>query len=162
MTKFNLKLFLSNFFIVFIIFLIDRISKFYIIKLATLEKNLEIYVTSYLNLYLVWNRGIAFGLISYNSSFIYNIVSCIISLIIVLLILITIKESDIFKKYCFLIILGGAIGNLFDRFYYTAVPDFIDFHILNIHWFIFNVADIFITMGIACLIFAEIFFKNNK
>ena len=81
---------------------------------------------------------------------------------IVLLILITIKESDIFKKYCFLIILGGAIGNLFDRFYYTAVPDFIDFHILNIHWFIFNVADIFITMGIACLIFAEIFFKNNK
>ena len=87
MTKVNLKLFLSNFFIVFIIFLIDRISKFYIIKLATLEKNLEIYVTSYLNLYLVWNRGIAFGLISYNSSFIYNIVSCIISLIIVLLIL---------------------------------------------------------------------------
>jgi|TARA_B110000238_G_scaffold101648_1_gene110749 signal peptidase II len=162
MNKFDLKLFLVNFSVVFLIFLIDRISKFYIIKLATLEKNFEIYVTSYLNLYLVWNKGIAFGLLSFDSSFIYNIVSFIILLIIIALILMIIKELHIFKKNCLLIILGGAIGNLFDRIYYTAVPDFIDFHIENIHWFIFNIADIFISVGVVCLIYAEIFFKDKK
>ena len=162
MNKFDLKLFLVNFSVVFLIFLIDRISKFYIIKLATLEKNFEVYVTSYLNLYLVWNKGIAFGLLSFDSSFIYNIVSLIILLIIIALILMIVKELHIFKKNCFLIILGGAIGNLFDRIYYTAVPDFIDFHIENIHWFIFNIADIFISVGVVCLIYAEIFFKDKK
>lgn len=162
MNKFDLKLFLVNFSVVFLIFLIDRISKFYIIKLATLEKNFEIYVTSYLNLYLVWNKGIAFGLLSFDSSFIYNIVSFIILLIIIALILMIVKELHIFKKNCLLIILGGAIGNLFDRIYYTAVPDFIDFHIENIHWFIFNIADIFISIGVVCLIYAEIFFKDKK
>ena len=162
MNKFDLKLFLVNFSVVFLIFLIDRISKFYIIKLATLEKNFEIYVTSYLNLYLVWNKGIAFGLLSFDSSFIYNMVSFIILLIIIALILMIIKELHIFKKNCLLIILGGAIGNLFDRIYYTAVPDFIDFHIENIHWFIFNIADIFISVGVVCLIYAEIFFKDKK
>jgi len=162
MNKFDLKLFLVNFSVVFLIFLIDRISKFYIIKLATLEKNFEVYVTSYLNLYLVWNKGIAFGLLSFDSSFIYNIVSFIILLIIIALILMIVKELHIFKKNCFLIILGGAIGNLFDRIYYTAVPDFIDFHIENIHWFIFNIADIFISVGVVCLIYAEIFFKDKK
>ena len=162
MNKFDLKLFLVNFSVVFLIFLIDRISKFYIIKLATLEKNFEVYVTSYLNLYLVWNKGIAFGLLSFDSSFIYNIVSFIILLIIIALILMIIKELHIFKKNCLLIILGGAIGNLFDRIYYTAVPDFIDFHIENIHWFIFNIADIFISIGVVCLICVEIFFKDKK
>ena len=162
MNKFDLKLFLVNFSVVFLIFLIDRISKFYIIKLATLEKNFEVYVTSYLNLYLVWNKGIAFGLLSFDSSFIYNIVSFIILLIIIALILMILKELHIFKKNCLLIILGGAIGNLFDRIYYTAVPDFIDFHIGNIHWFIFNIADIFISIGVVCLIYAEIFFKDKK
>ena len=162
MNKFDLKLFLVNFSVVFLIFSIDRISKFYIIKLATLEKNFEVYVTSYLNLYLVWNKGIAFGLLSFDSSFIYNIVSFIILLIIIALILMIVKELHIFKKNCLLIILGGAIGNLFDRIYYTAVPDFIDFHIENIHWFIFNIADIFISVGVVCLIYAEIFFKDKK
>ena len=162
MNKFDLKLFLVNFSVVFLIFSIDRISKFYIIKLAALEKNFEVYVTSYLNLYLVWNKGIAFGLLSFDSSFIYNIVSFIILLIIIALILMIVKELHIFKKNCLLIILGGAIGNLFDRIYYTAVPDFIDFHIENIHWFIFNIADIFISVGVVCLIYAEIFFKDKK
>ena len=162
MNKFDLKLFLVNFSVVFLIFSIDRISKFYIIKLSALEKNFEIYVASYLNLYLVWNKGIAFGLLSFDSSFIYNIVSFIILLIIIALILMIIKELHIFKKNCLLIILGGAIGNLFDRIYYTAVPDFIDFHIENIHWFIFNIADIFISVGVVCLIYAEIFFKDKK
>ena len=162
MTKFNLKFFLSNLFIVLIIFLIDRVSKFYIIKLAALENSLDIYLTSYLNLYMVWNKGIAFGLLSFNSSFIYGIVSLIILIIVIILLIIAVKEPNAFKRYCFLFILGGATGNLFDRFYYNAVPDFIDFHVQNIHWFIFNIADIFITLGVVCLIYAEIFFKSKK
>ena len=161
MIKKNLKKILINSLIVFTIFLIDRISKVYIIKLAELENNLDIFVTSYLNFYLVWNQGISFGLFSSNDNFAYGILTFIISLIIIILIIMIIKEPSNFKKYSLLLVLGGALGNLFDRVYYHAVPDFIDFHIQNIHWFIFNVADIFISLGVICLIYAEIFFKNK-
>ena len=67
-----------------------------------------------------------------------------------------------FQKYCLLSVLGGSWGNLFDRVYYSAVPDFIDFHIKDFHWFVFNVADIFITLGIMCLILVEVFINNKK
>ena len=73
----------------------------------------------------------------------------------------TIKSYG-FKKYSLLMILGGALGNVFDRLYYKAVPDFIDFHIGNFHWFIFNVADIFITIGIIFMVIIELFNKNQK
>ena len=159
--KKNLKIFLLNSLVVLIIFLADRITKIYIIKLAEVENNFDIYVTSYLNFYLVWNQGISFGLFSTNESYAYGILSLIISIIIIIVLIMAIKEPNNFKKYSLLLILGGALGNLFDRVNYYAVPDFIDFHIQNFHWFIFNVADIFISIGVICLIFAEIFFKNK-
>tara|TARA_B110000967_G_scaffold181218_1_gene198188 strand:+ start:544 stop:1032 length:489 start_codon:yes stop_codon:yes gene_type:complete len=161
MIKKNLKIFLLNSLVVLIIFLADRITKIYIIKLAEVENNFDIYVTSYLNFYLVWNQGISFGLFSTNESYAYGILSLIISIIIIIVLIMAIKEPNNFKKYSLLLILGGALGNLFDRVNYYAVPDFIDFHIQNFHWFIFNVADIFISIGVICLIFAEIFFKNK-
>ena len=161
MNKKNLKIFLLNSLVVLIIFLADRITKIYIIKLAEVENNFDIYVTSYLNFYLVWNQGISFGLFSTNESYAYGILSLIISIIIIIVLIMAIKEPNNFKKYSLLLILGGALGNLFDRVNYYAVPDFIDFHIQNFHWFIFNVADIFISIGVICLIFAEIFFKNK-
>ena len=79
-----------------------------------------------------------------------------INLIIVYLIY---KEQSP-KTYFLAIILGGSCGNLFDRYYYSAVPDFIDINFKGYHWFIFNVADIFITLGIICLILDE--FLNYK
>jgi len=161
MIKKNLKIFLLNSLVVLIIFLADRITKIYIIKLAEVENNFDIYVTSYLNFYLVWNQGISFGLFSTNESYAYGILSLIISIIIIIVLIMAIKEPNNFKKYSLLLILGGALGILFDRVNYYAVPDFIDFHIQNFHWFIFNVADIFISIGVICLIFAEIFFKNK-
>jgi len=161
MIKKNLKIFLLNSLVVLIIFLADRITKIYIIKLAEVENNFDIYVTSYLNFYLVWNQGISFGLFSTNESYAYGILSLIISIIIIIVLIMIIKEPNNFKKYSLLLVLGGALGNLFDRVNYYAVPDFIDFHIQNFHWFIFNVADIFISIGVICLIFAEIFFKNK-
>jgi signal peptidase II len=161
MIKKNLKIFLLNSLVVLIIFLADRITKIYIIKLAEVENNFDIYVTSYLNFYLVWNQGISFGLFSTNESYAYGILSLIISIIIIIVLIMIIKESNNFKKYSLLLVLGGALGNLFDRVIYYAVPDFIDFHIQNFHWFIFNVADIFISIGVICLIFAEIFFKDK-
>tara|TARA_B100000787_G_scaffold147901_1_gene119095 strand:+ start:560 stop:1048 length:489 start_codon:yes stop_codon:yes gene_type:complete len=161
MIKKNLKIFLLNSLVVSIIFLADRITKIYIIKLAEVENNFDIYVTSYLNFYLVWNQGISFGLFSTNESYAYGILSLIISIIIIIVLIMIIKEPNNFKKYSLLLVLGGALGNLFDRVNYYAVPDFIDFHIQNFHWFIFNVADIFISIGVICLIFAEIFFKNK-
>jgi signal peptidase II len=164
MNKSTLKKFFSNFIILIIIFLIDRVSKLYILKLAEVENKVDIYVTSYLNLFLIWNKGVAFGLLSVDESLLYNVVTAII-VIIVLIILIMITRSEGLEKYALSCVFGGAIGNLFDRFYYSAVPDFIDFHISGFHWFIFNIADIFITLGVICLIYVEIFthkIKNEK
>ena len=164
MHKSTLKKFFSNFIILIIIFLIDRVSKLYILKLAEVENTVDIYVTSYLNLFLIWNKGVAFGLLSVDESLVYNIVTAII-VIIVLIILLMITRSEGLEKYALSCVFGGAIGNLFDRFYYSAVPDFIDFHIAGFHWFIFNIADIFITLGVICLIYVEIFthkIKNEK
>ena len=110
---------------------------------------------------MIWNEGIAFGLFSFNEDFFYNILTIIILIIIFIIFIITIK-SDGFKKYSLLMILGGALGNVFDRLYYKAVPDFIDFHIGNFHWFIFNVADIFITIGIIFMVIIELFNKDQK
>jgi|TARA_B110000971_G_scaffold216990_1_gene252956 signal peptidase II len=163
MFKVNFKKVLLNSIIILVIFLIDRISKIYILKIAELENTVDIYLTSYINLYLIWNKGIAFGLFSFEESFIYQSISLVIFIISIVLIIMMTK-SEGFKKYSLILILGGALGNLFDRIYYSAVPDFIDLHIKGFHWFIFNVADIFITIGVICLILDELFFykKNNE
>ena len=163
MFKINFKNFFLNFLITSVIFSFDRISKIYILKIAEQENLVDIYLTSYLNFYLIWNKGIAFGMLSYDESVIYNIITFII-VIITGVIMIMIVKSQGFKKYGLLLVLGGSISNVFDRIYYSAVPDFIDLHIMDFHWFISNVADIFITLGIICLIIEELMFdkKNEK
>ena len=147
--------------IVLAIFLLDRATKIYIIKLAELENVVNVYITSYLNFYLIWNNGIAFGFLSFDNSTVYNLITMIIIIIIFIIMLLIHKSKDK-TVYFLLFILGGAIGNLFDRIYYSAVPDFIDFHINGFHWFIFNVADIFVSIGVLCLILAEIFFNKKS
>ena len=163
MIKLNLKKILLNIVIILVIFLADRFSKIYVLKIAELKGVVDIYINSYLNFYLIWNKGIAFGMLSFSESFIYNIVSVIIVAITSVILVMIIKNEGP-KKYYLLLVFGGSLGNLFDRIYFSAVPDFIDFHINNFHWFIFNVADIFITIGIVCLILNEIFInkKNEK
>ena len=151
-----------NFLTVIIIFFLDRLSKIYILKLAEFESTLDIYVLPNLNFYLVWNKGISFGLLPFSNSFGYLALTSLISFLILIILIMLIKEENNFKKYSLLLILGGALGNLYDRVKYSAVPDFIDLHIGNIHWFIFNVADIFISLGVICLIYAEIFFKKEE
>ena len=154
----------KNFFInsslVILIFLIDRISKIYVINLDEKLTESEIFSSKFLNIYLVWNEGIAFGLFSFDEGKLYNFLTILISLIL-LIILYLIFKSKGFAKYALLMILGGALGNLFDRIFYKAVPDFIDFHVGNLHWFIFNVSDIFITSGVIGMIIME-FIGNNK
>ena len=161
MFKINFKKTLLDSIIISVIFLTDRFSKIYILKIAELQNTVDIYLTPYLNFYLIWNKGIAFGLLSFNENFIYDMITFVIIIIIIIVIIMVINANG-FRKYCLIFVLGGSIGNLFDRIYYSAVPDFIDFHINNYHWFVFNVADIFITLGIMCLIFDEIFNNNNK
>ena len=160
MFKINFKKILLNFVIISSIFLIDRLTKIYILKIAEVKDAVDIYVTTYLNFYLIWNKGIAFGLFSFNERFIYNIITVII-LVITTAILIMIMKNKGFKKYSLMFVLGGSLGNVFDRIYYSAVPDFIDFHINDFHWFVFNVADIFITLGIVFLIFDEILINDK-
>jgi signal peptidase II len=159
--KVNYKKILLNILIILAIFLTDRVSKIYILKLAELENVVDIYLTQYLNIYLIWNKGIAFGLFSFNERFTYNIVTLTIILINIVILMMIVKYKG-FKKYSLVLVFGGSLGNLFDRIYYSAVPDFIDLHINQFHWFIFNVADIFITLGVMCLIYAEIFFNKGK
>ena len=133
----------------------------HLIKLINTLNDHQIFITPFLNLYLIWNEGIAFGLLSFESKEIYNFITFFIVIINIIIIYIILKIND-FRRYFFLIILGGSLGNLFDRFLYNAVPDFIDFHIGNLHWFIFNPADIFITIGVFCLILDEFIFKNKR
>jgi len=160
MFKINLKKILLNFIIVSVIFLTDRISKIYILNIAQAEGVVDVYLTTYLNFYLIWNKGIAFGLLSFEENYVYNIISLIITLISIVILVMIIKNVGL-KKYALIFILGGSLGNLFDRVYYSAVPDFIDLHINSFHWFIFNIADIFITIGVICLIYDEIFFNKK-
>ena len=148
-------------FIVILIFVLDRLSKLYILDLAETKNSVDIYINSFLNLYLIWNKGIAFGILSFEENFIYNLITILIVIINLFIIFMIIKSED-YKVYFWISILGGSFGNMFDRIYYSAVPDFIDFHINNFHWFVFNVADIFISTGVICLIFDEIFFNNRK
>jgi len=160
MLKINYKKILLNLTLILALFLIDRVSKIYVLNLAELNNVVDIYLTSYLNLYLIWNKGVAFGLIAFDDQSIYNVITFIILLIIVFLIIMTIKSKDI-KHYFYMIIIGGALGNFFDRIYYSAVPDFIDLHLGNFHWFVFNIADIFITIGVICLITVEMISDKN-
>ena len=161
MIKENFKKNLFYLFVLISIFVLDRLFKLYILNLAEIEKQVDIYISPFLNLYLIWNTGVGFGLFSSDQPFYYNLVTIVIVLINIL-IFIMIFKSKIYRKFFLLMILGGSLGNLFDRLYYAAVPDFIDIHYGNYHWFVFNIADIFISLGILCLILDEIFFNNRK
>ena len=161
MFKKNYNIFLIYFIIILFLFFIDRLSKLYILNIAEVTSEVDIYVTSFLNIYLIWNTGIGFGLFSSDHNITYNLITILI-LIINLVIIIMLYQNQNYKSYFLVLILGGSTGNLFDRLYYSAVPDFIDFHINNFHWFIFNVADIFISIGIICLIIDEIFVKKKS
>ena len=155
MNNFKLKYILFNLSIPVIIFILDRVSKIYILNIAENSNQVNIYINQFLNFILVWNTGIGFGLFSLGNSIIYNFITILIVLINLIIIYLIYKSID-FRRYFYLIILGGSLGNLFDRIYYSAVPDFIDINYKGFHWFIFNIADIFISLGIICLIFAEL------
>jgi signal peptidase II len=159
--KFLGKNFYISFSIVTLIYFLDRLSKIYVIQLDKNNLGSDIFNSAYLNIVLIWNKGIAFGLLSSSESYFYNIISLIIAIIIIVLVIMSLKSQG-FKRYSLLMIVGGALGNLHDRFFFNAVPDFIDFHIGNFHWFIFNVSDIFITMGVIFMIILEIINEPNK
>jgi len=155
------KSFIISSLLVFSIFLLDRLSKIYVIYLDKKFLGSELLSSKFLNIRLIWNEGIAFGLLSFNETIFYNALTFLI-LIIILIIFFMLYKSNGIKKFSLMMILGGAIGNVYDRISYKAVPDFIDFHIGNFHWFIFNVADIFITLGVIFMIIIEITGNNKK
>ena len=157
------KNFYINIIIVFLIFILDRFSKIYVVNLDKVNYSPELYKSKFLNINLIWNEGIAFGLLSFDQSNFYNLLSLLIAIIVLFIFFMIIKNNNI-KKYPLLMIFAGAIGNLYDRIVYKAVPDFIDFHIEEFHWFIFNVADIFISLGVFCMILFELIdnSKNNE
>ena len=155
----------KNFFInssfILLIFLLDRISKTYVIYLDKKLLGSEIFSSKYLNISLIWNEGIAFGLLSFNNGNLYNLLTILIAVIILVICFMIYKSSGI-KKYFLIFILGGALGNIYDRIFFNAVPDFIDFHINGFHWFVFNVADIFISLGVIFMISFELIDNNRE
>jgi len=153
-----------TFFLLVFTFAIDRLSKIYVLGLEEIVDGNKIFINKFLNLDLVWNKGVAFGILSFEESFWYNIITILIFVIIIILIYLIFSSSG-FKKYSYIAVCGGALGNVFDRILYNSVPDFIDLNYNDFHWFIFNVADIFITIGLLCLIYNEIImekYKNEK
>ena len=160
MLKYFNKSFVTNFFLILSIFCLDRFSKIYVISFNEKNYGSDLYNSKFLNINLIWNEGIAFGLFSFSDKFFYHILTFLIGLVI-LIILIMLKKSEGLKKYSLLMILGGALGNFYDRIFFEAVPDFIDFHVENFHWFIFNVSDIFISLGVILMIILEII-SNKK
>ena len=154
------KKYLVDFFIIFFIFLIDRSSKLLIISYPETYEHYGISITSFLNFNLIWNEGIAFGLFSFDNKIYYNFLTIFIILVTIIIIWLMYKSKG-FERFSFMMIVGGSLGNIYDRVFYSAVPDFIDIHVNNFHWFIFNVADIFITLGVICLISIEIFSKKR-
>ena len=157
--KFLSKNFYISFSLVILVYLLDRLTKIFVIQLDKNNVGSDIFNSTYLNIVLIWNKGIAFGLFSFNEAYFYNILTLVITIIIFILIFMSSKSVG-FKKYSLLMIIGGALGNLHDRIFSRAVPDFIDIHVNNFHWFIFNVSDIFITLGVISLIVLEI--VSNK
>ena len=157
----NSKTFYINLLIIVSIFILDRLTKLYVIYLDKINSGSEIYLSKYLNIYLIWNEGIAFGLFSFDEKNLYNYLTIFILIIVVFILFWIIKSKGI-QKYALSMISGGALGNLFDRILYRAVPDFIDLHINNFHWFIFNIADIFITIGVFLMILSEFTVKDRN
>lgn len=143
-------------FFIFLVFYIDRFTKNLILK--NYNDNI-FYINDYLNFDLIWNTGIGFGLFSTNSSIFYNIVTIFISLVILSLTYVAINANKV-EKLIYSFIIGGALGNFYDRLTLLAVPDFIDLHLNNFHWFTFNVADIFITFGIIAFILSSFFVRK--
>jgi len=146
--------------IILVIFFFDRLTKLYLINLQASGTDIDFYIFPFLNFYLIWNTGIGFGLASMETSIYYHILTTIIVSVNLGLIYFLLKSKGIYV-YLLAMIIGGSLGNLFDRIYYYAVPDFIDLHFGNYHWFIFNVADIFITVGIIGLVFIELSKKEK-
>ena len=159
MSDYLKKNFFSNISIIIIIFCLDRISKLYVIFFNERSTSSDLFSSKFLNINLIWNEGIAFGLMSFEQSFYYNILTLLIFVITLVIIFLMFKSNGI-EKLSYSMIIGGSFGNITDRLYYSAVPDFIDLSINNFHWFIFNVADIFITIGIIIMIMSE--FKGNE
>ena len=161
MSNFLNKNLVINFFIILGIFSLDRITKLYVISENEKSLSAELFESKYLNIFLIWNEGVAFGLLSFNESFGYNLVTIIIAIVIIVLIVMLLNAKK-FKRFALLCVIGGALGNFYDRVVFNAVPDFIDFHFGEFHWFIFNIADIFITVGILLLLIVDIFFKKQN
>ena len=158
----NLKFFFNiSIIIPAFIFILDRISKIHVINLSKNSIDIELYTSKFLNITLVWNEGIAFGLFSVSHTYWYNFLTIVIFFVALTILVMSIRQDGV-EKYFLLIVFGGALGNLYDRIFFKAVPDFIDLHVDNFHWFIFNVADIFITFGVIMLILWEILPLNKN
>ena len=150
-----------NLIFILIIFFLDRASKIYVVEQFRENFNNTLYKSKFLNIHLIWNEGIAFGLMSFDEKSFYHSLTIIIILVSLFVLYLSYASKGL-QRYALLSIFAGSLGNIYDRLFYNAVPDFIDFHVEDFHWFIFNIADIFITLGVIIMIMTEFFTNNEK
>lgn len=146
---------------IFVLFLFDRLTKIYLLNVLNDNKG-QITLTDFFDLVLVWNQGISYGFFpqdSYAGQLIISIVSFIICLWVLKIIN---NSSNKFGMISSILIISGAISNIMDRVIYSAVADFFYFHIKNFSWYVFNVADIYIVMGLFILIYGYIYPNIKK
>jgi len=155
------NIFFVNLIFILIIFFLDRVSKIYVIEKFREDLDNNFYESKFLDIHLIWNEGIAFGLLSFDEKNFYNALTIIIILVSLFILYLSYTNKGL-QRYALLSIFAGSLGNIYDRLFYNAVPDFIDFHVKDFHWFIFNIADIFITLGVLTMIMTELFINNEK
>ena len=144
------------------VLLIDFLSKNKIISIFKDGIVEKIYVNEYLDFILVFNTGISYGLFSGGGDFQKWILISLSILIIIFLLSLIRNESTILSKLSISFIIGGALGNVLDRFTYGAVVDFISLHAKGFSWYIFNIADIFIVLGVILFILSQFILSKKN
>ncbi len=135
--------------LVFFTVFLDQISKLYILRSVS---SLPEEVFSFLSIVFIKNKGISFGLFNHEGSFVFWLITILIIFLTLYVAYMLYNAQKRDSMWGLSLVLGGALGNIIDRFFHGGVIDFIDFHCASYHWPAFNFADSFIFIGVALLL----------
>lgn len=155
----SLKNHKQPFWVGFIVFVIDQMTKVFAVQYLTVLKKIEL--TPFFNVTLVYNPGVSFGMFQSHLPWMRIILICLAFVLMGWLVYALAKSESFIEKICYSLILGGAFSNVIDRFTYGAVVDFLDFHLFQYHWPAFNIADSAIVVGVLCIL-GQQFMKQLK
>ncbi len=139
----------------------DRLTKEWIVHGLDLLSRGQIEITSFFNLTMVWNRGVSFGMFS-DQALQAELFAAFSTIVAIGLAVWMVRSKDLFLTVTLGLVIGGALGNAWDRLIYGAVADFFDFHLMGWHFWAFNIADSAISIGVALLLWDSIFRSGQQ